>query len=103
MKALKARNALFAGCLAASCIQHGASHVAVNFGAAPTVANRQSMATKVGCGLNDLCWAVGMCLANSDSDAARSLCEDPGAHQVGCTEHSFPADFANALLRGDFQ
>jgi hypothetical protein len=103
LKALKARNALSAGCLAASCIQHGASHVAVNFGAVPTVANRQAMATKVGCGLNDRCWAIGMCLANSDSDAARSLCEAPAAHQVGCTEHSFPADFSNALLRGDFQ
>ena len=58
------------------------------------------MATKVGCGLNDRCWAVGMRLANSDSDAARSLCENAGANPVGCTAHSFPADFSDALLRG---
>ena len=103
MKALKASNALSAGSLAASCIKHGSTHVAVNFGAVPTVANRQSMATKVGCGINDRCWAVGMCLTNSGSDAARSLCENAGAHPVGCTEHSFPADFSDALLRGDFQ
>ena len=44
MKALKASNALSAGSLAASYIGHGSTHVAVNFGAVPTVANRQSMA-----------------------------------------------------------
>ena len=75
----------------------------MNFGAVPTVANRQSMATKVGCGINDRCWAVGMCFANSGSDAARSLCENAGAHPVGCSENSFPANFSDALLRGDFQ
>ena len=81
-------------------INHSASHVSVHFaGPNPTVADKAKMAGHVGCGPNDRCWALGMCLG---TDSA-SLCEHPNVHQPGCVQHQFPGDFQSKLKRGDFQ
>ena len=81
-------------------VKHNGSHVGVQFGATPTVINKSAAGTFSGCGPDDKCWGVVMCLAQH---SALALCEDPANHADNDPAHFAPTGFHDALNRGDFR